>query len=534
VSAYVQLAKHGDLLSLLPCLHHEFLTTGIKPSLIVGRDYRAIPDAVDYLNVVQFDGDPQDLDGAIRFAKNRFEGVKIPQLHGEGFQFQHRHPSFQYDQWDRAGWLDKWDTLPLILPRRKSNLEIPIEPFIVYGDHSQSSPFLHKEDLAEVLKQNFPQHSIVRLSSVLAPHPLELLALIDAADLIVTVDSMPLHLSKAVNKPAIALVGDNLSRWHGSAWSSRFAIHCRYGDYQRRKDELVKAAKAALNNSLLKSTPIAADMGGYNPSIIRFGNKTLTTFRYHPARSWKTRLAITDGHKASDIVFPASMDEFSKEDARLFTHMGKLMMTYVVAKALPVGHQFRCVVGYGMLNFREGRWRIDEHIQPAFQNNDWSGTVKNWVPFEHDGKIHFIYGNQFGEQIVIRVEGDKVTGEYKTPEAKWEHGEIRGGAIVPHEGNLLRFFHSRTGENHWTPGATFQYHVGALLMESNPPFKVIKVGSSPILSGDERYMPGCFHWKNNVAIAYGVVKDDDGFILSVGRNDSSCEAVKLKFGDLNL
>lgn len=544
VSAYLCLSKFGDICSLLPVLHHEFLTTGVKPTLVVARAYRAIPEALDYINTLVFDGDQHDLEKALKFAKSRCDDVRVTQLHGTGFNFQHHHPSFQYDQWDRAGALDKWDTLPLVLPRRNNLLvwklgleDRPGKPqkFILYGDHSQSSPFLQKEDLAELLQSNFPQHQIVRLSSVRASHPLDLLALIDAAALFVSVDSMPLHLAKASKPPIIALVSDMPTRWQGAGWSKQFALHVRYSDFNRRRDEIVLTAKRVIERRpAIAETPLETRKWGYNATIIKHGDVTLTVHRFHPKRSWKTTLAINDGKSVSEIIFPAELNEVTKEDARLFNHQGKLMMTYVAARAEPISNAFRCVVGYGMLVQSEGRWHLENHTQPQFRNNDWSSMVKNWCPFEHDGKLHFIYGNHFTEQIVIQVDGAKVTAEFKSPESKWAYGEIRGGAIVPHGDKLLRFFHSRQGGDHWGKHGTYQYHVGALLMEATPPFKVIQVGSHPILSGDERYVPGCFHWKPDCCLVFGAIKQGDDYLLSIGRNDSSAALVKLRYEDLNL
>lgn len=548
MSLWVQTAKHGDLLSVLPMLHHEFIETGIKPDLLVSKPYRQIPESLSYVNTIIYDGDNQDLDGAIKLAKHRSNKVKVTQLHGKGFKFEHRHPSFQYDQWDRAGMLHKWGKLPLVLPRtnnlliwklglQESPTKSPRPRFIIFADHSQSSPFPHKEELAKALIDNFPSHQIVRLSSVRASHLLDLLALMDGAELIVTVETMHLHLSAACKTPVIALVTDKPSRWHGSAYHPRLALHCRYGDFQRRKQEIIRVAQNAIDKNPSPTT-LNCDLSnkhGYNLGMIWHGGVLITTHRFHPKRDWKTRLSIHDGVITSDIIFPKELDDFSQEDCRLFHHAGKLMASYVLATTEPVSKIFKCVVGYGELVQKDGRWHIGKHFQPVFRGNDFSSLVKNWCPFEHDGKIHFIWGNHSGEQIVIQVGDDKVVQEFKTPEPKWEYGEIRGGAIVRYRDKLLRFFHSRTGEGLWGAHGTFQYHVGASLIEPEPPFKTIAVSSHPILSGDERYVPGCFHWKPNCVLVYGAINEPHRPLqISVGRNDSISEIVSLKDGDLNL
>lgn len=533
----IQLSKNGDLCSLLPILHHDYLATGVKSSLIVSNNYRRLPESVDYLKSYIYPGRDMDLAGAIKWARINFDDVRIPQLHGTGFEFRHFHPSFQYDQWDRAGALAQWDKLPLVLPRpKKVNVEIPIEPYIIFADHSQSSPFFHKEDLYRCLVDDFPKHKIVRMSEILVKDILDLLPLYDAADLIISVDTLHLHLAKATETPLIALVSDTLSRWHGSAFSHRFALHVRYKDYYRRKHEILRAGHLAIN----KKSPMVVLSGdtsnkfGYNLSTIWHGEVMITTHRYHPKRHWKTNLAINDGAVTSDIIFPEQFKDHSAEDARLFHHNGKLMISYVLATTTD-GKEFRCVVGYGMLVQREGRWYVDKHFQPQYEGNDFSGMVKNWCPFEHDGRLFFIWGIKDGEQVVIEVEGDKVVKEHKTPAPTWNHGEIRGGAIVRYQGSLLRFFHSRSGGSLAGSHGSFQYHVGASVIEPNPPFKTVKVSHAPIVSGDERYVPGCFHWKGNVAIPYGAIHDETKpLMVSLGRNDSSCEILRLHHSELNL
>jgi len=532
---YLQLAKNGDLCSLIPILHHDFVTTGVKSTLIVAPNYRQIPEAVDYINTVVYPGSDMDLEGAIKFAKTNFDKVRICQLHGKGFEFQHRRPSFQYDQWERAGALQHWDTLPLILPRKTHrDVEIPLEPYILFADHSQSSPFFHKDELATALLDSFPMHKIIRLSEALVKDLLALLPLYDAADLIVSTDTLHLHLAKATQTPLIALVSDTLSRWHGSAFSHRYAMHCRYKDYPRRKVELLRIAQDCLDKikKVTASPELVTKPGGYNLSMIQHGNSIIATHRYHPERDWKTKIAIYDGITLSDVIFPAKVSELSQEDARLFHHNGKLMVSYVLATA-EFG-EFRCVVGYGMLVQREGRWHVDNHCQPEFTGNDYTGLVKNWCPFVHDGKIHFVWGIKDGNQIVIEVDGEKVTKEYRTPAPTWDYGEIRGGVLLPDKGCFVRFFHSRSGGDLGGENGSFQYHMGALLMDNKPPFRAIKVGNYPIVSGDERFTPGCFHWKPNVAIPYGAVRNGGEFWVSIGRNDCACEVLKVGFSDLHL
>lgn len=242
---FIQLEKSGDQLSLAPILHAEYLKTGHRTRLLVSKQYQEIPQALDYVETIVFDGHWQDLKGAIRLAKQLGGELAIPQTFGNDFPIQRKHPSFQYDQWNRAGYLEQWGKLPLVLPPVKPHRFE--RPTILFGDHSESSPFPHKEELNVLLQDSFPRWHIVRLSSIRLASILDLVALYDGADLLVSIDTCHLHLSAASRTPLIALVTDVPSRWHGSCHHPRMAAHIRYGDYLNRKGELLHIARKCLD-----------------------------------------------------------------------------------------------------------------------------------------------------------------------------------------------------------------------------------------------------------------------------------------------
>ena len=277
---YIQLGKHGDILSILPILQEEYRVTRCRPALIVAKEYSEIPLELDWLETIIWEGDWQDLHGALRFAKIRGGVVHTPQTHGKDFPIKREHPSFQLDQYDRCGRLKEWGTLPLTLPRgNPSMVAFPPVPYIIFSDHSQSSPFPHKEELFTILKETFPSHLIVRLSSIRLPRLLDLLALMDAADLIVCVESMPLHLSLATRTPVIALATDTPSRWHGSAYHPRMALHVRYGDYALRREEIMSVAQRAVNKlpAIQPRWLPTAHKHAYNPSILDVNGSAMIT-----------------------------------------------------------------------------------------------------------------------------------------------------------------------------------------------------------------------------------------------------------------
>lgn len=240
------MGKIGDILSILPCLRADFVETGVKPHLIVSRKYAFVLEGIDYVEPVIWDGDWTDLAGAMRDAKHRYREVNIPQMHAEGYVPKRQYPGFQLDQWARMGRLKQWGLLPLVINHE------PIAPTgeILLADASESSPFPQIDDLYNALKETFPSRPVVRLSSVRLPLLADLVARYDAADLIVTIDTMHLHLSAASRTPVVALSTDKPSRWHGSSFHPRMKLMVRYGDYDVRKKELLHVAGRAVNIEL--------------------------------------------------------------------------------------------------------------------------------------------------------------------------------------------------------------------------------------------------------------------------------------------
>jgi GT2 family glycosyltransferase/ADP-heptose:LPS heptosyltransferase len=249
---YLQAAKYGDICSILPILYDDFKQTGKKSILIISKEYAANFQCIDYITVDSFDGNWQDLSALMLYGKRKYGRIITTQTHSNDFDIEKRQASFQLDQWERAGMLHQWDKLPLIIPRpRNANTivkkYIKKKRAILYGDHSQSSPFPQREQLAALLVEHFGKtYQILRLSEVNLENPLDLLVLYDAADLLVTIETLHIHLAKASDVPMAVLATDTPGTWNGSAGSRRFGFYCRYNEFPKNANELVGALTVML------------------------------------------------------------------------------------------------------------------------------------------------------------------------------------------------------------------------------------------------------------------------------------------------
>lgn len=250
--AFLILGKHGDLLSVAPIFWKQFKLTGQKTNVIVSRKYADTLSCMDYVNPVVLDIGFGDLESAIKHAKRNFNEVVIPQTYGATVGIQHKLPSFQLDQYQRAGELHSWDKLPLII-KRPNNAKDIVErflgnrPAILVADHSESSPAPFADRLCALLEREFGKtHAVVRLSTIRLEKFCDCIALHDAAKAVVVTETAHLHLSKATTTPVFAFATNIPSRWHGSAWSKCFKFYARYYQYERVEQELVEEMRKVL------------------------------------------------------------------------------------------------------------------------------------------------------------------------------------------------------------------------------------------------------------------------------------------------
>lgn len=249
---FVLAGKIGDILSCCPFLLEESKKQKNPTAVVTSRKYSDVLSGLDYVSLDILDYDWDDLESYIKHAKRNYEKAIISQSYGRNVSIQHRHPSFQYEQWGRSGYLHLWDKLPLIIPRPPNAKELVERymgkrPAILFADKGESSPFLHGDYLAGLLQDSFGKtHDIVRLSTIRLDKFTDFVALYDAASILVVTETAHLHLSKASKTPTFALVTDTPERWHGSAWSKQFKLHIRYSQFQRRSMELIEGIKSVL------------------------------------------------------------------------------------------------------------------------------------------------------------------------------------------------------------------------------------------------------------------------------------------------
>lgn len=258
---FVQLGKTGDIVALLPMLYALHLR-GERNKLMVAQEFAGVLSGVSYVEPVIFSGHYYELSLAADHAKAHGE-VVVCQVNGpretvaEFSQRQaggHATDSFVKEAWRMAGNLPLWrEAPPLVFDRRDEAREaelveahLPAKKrgkLMLVALGGVSSPFPYASLCLELLRLKYGRYwTILDLADVQARRFYDLLGLYEQAKLLVSTDSAPLHLGAAVpSLPVIALVNDQPTLWHGSAWRPNHAWTCRYSEWPKRAVDMLGA-----------------------------------------------------------------------------------------------------------------------------------------------------------------------------------------------------------------------------------------------------------------------------------------------------
>jgi predicted GH43/DUF377 family glycosyl hydrolase len=238
------------------------------------------------------------------------------------------------------------------------------------------------------------------------------------------------------------------------------------------------------------------------------------------------------------MKFQRFFDKEHFEDPRAIFHKG---ITYISSCNFVVVNNGRGWTGaHQVLNLihqvdSKNTWVAEKRIDPVYGLNGPAigkdtGPEKNWLWFFHQDALHLVY--QASPHIVARFSKDgKFEQEYKTfeKEPQWNWGIIRGGTppVLTEAGDeYLTFFHSRLADenHHW------RYYMGAYTFESQPPFRITRMTSAPLLAGS--YDDPWSKQKPLVVFPCGSRLKNGKWLITLGVNDLDSAWIEIPHEDL--
>jgi len=258
----VMLGRLGDIVNVLP-IAKDFHDEGITPHLMVSWEFKSILEGVSYVHPLPVWLPFEEVNDAIQIARANFERVIQCQIFGRNYIQTHLTPTFNQESWRMAGYSKCFRdrALPLVFDRRDPERERVLcerafrtdKPKIVTNLTSAvSAPFPHGQELLEQLHHALPQFEFVEaggyrektdLGSLRCLYPFDVLGIMDKAVVIVTIDTLTLHLALATKVPMVCIVRDG---WEGAEPRWGCAAKFTYSEAGKDPGLVVKAVMTAV------------------------------------------------------------------------------------------------------------------------------------------------------------------------------------------------------------------------------------------------------------------------------------------------
>jgi predicted GH43/DUF377 family glycosyl hydrolase len=290
-----------------------------------------------------------------------------------------------------------------------------------------------------------------------------------------------------------------------------------------------------------KQIKISGYPDAFNPSIVQWNDKILMSFRSRDSSNNATLVGFTWlDDRFNPIGKPQLLLQNKEEsccsyiqDPRLFIISDKLYMAYSDLIKDPGTHIKKRKMCVAEVNYDGVRFSLSNidcyHQFEGIQNNKFE---KNWVPFNYQDILLLAY-TLSPHKIFLPLHGEEkcVTIAESLKYNSWKWGVLRGGTpALLVDNKYLAFFHSSISLETIQSEAQSMTHyfMGAYVFENHPPFSLLKMSSTPIVSKD--FYNGQTHetWKPlRVVFPCGFIFDDKYIWVSYGRQDYEAWIVKL-------
>ena len=247
MSKIIALGRYGDIVNALPLARK--LADGGKVDFVVSPTFAPILKAASYVNPIEC----EELYSSLPIVMAKHPDAAVCQIykHPEHLT-EHKTDSYQKEAWRVAGHLEKFGTLPLVFDRRDypSELDLLIQvapqpqPYILVALSGVSSPFARREQLKFEIKKRFEgDFRIMDAADIKAANITDLIAVIQGARCLVTIDSLYLHLARATATPTVCLIQNG---WFGSVPPPVSTLAIRYADAQQDLSQILDAVSYAV------------------------------------------------------------------------------------------------------------------------------------------------------------------------------------------------------------------------------------------------------------------------------------------------
>jgi len=262
----IELGRYGDIINILPVARLIAERYG-RPVFMVNREFANVLDGIGYVQPHIVETPHPAINQALDLAKRSYRHVINAQIWGTAYRLEKKCPAYNLESWRLAGFENQFYDKTLLpeFDQRDLDLEAAIfkklsdgKPMLLLKMHGAlSAPFKIGVQLEELLRKTFePQYQVVELSSIKTPHIYDLIGLFDRAVLLVTIDTMTLHLAAASDIPVVALV--NNDPWVSSIPRCHCVSKINYAVAEPHPEAVIEAVAEALKSPTRRPMPSVA------------------------------------------------------------------------------------------------------------------------------------------------------------------------------------------------------------------------------------------------------------------------------------
>lgn len=252
-TAYVQLARYGDLMNLLPFVRRRH-AAGDDVHVYCCKEFADIFEGVSYATAHPLACTVWDLAaGTAAAAAGGHDRIIISQYDRNPDRKACKSVSFAHAQWELAGQLatDALDHYadPLIFDRRDRRRERELltrleadrldRPLLLINLSGHSSPYPGRGELLGRLQEKYQKWKVIDLGAVKAHRIYDMLALYERARALVTIDTATYHLANAAHVRTIYL--HPAEEWRASPARPHVIYRTSYDRAANEFDQIVNA-----------------------------------------------------------------------------------------------------------------------------------------------------------------------------------------------------------------------------------------------------------------------------------------------------
>ena len=250
----VQLGRYGDIANMLPVALHIHNTYG-KPYWMVNRKFVGIFDGVSYVEPFVVDLKENHINEGLALAQCNFEHVIQTQIWGENYHQEKQAESYNKEMWRMAGflpqftdltWRPLFDRITFPKPEEIRQVRLNGKPLMLTNlTCAASSPFEGGQELLRsVIEMWGSEFQVLDVGAVRLPRIYDLVPLIERATVLVSIDTVHLHLAAMTPTPVVALV--NPHEWLGTICRGNVVRHLTYKEVASRPHLVHEAISVAL------------------------------------------------------------------------------------------------------------------------------------------------------------------------------------------------------------------------------------------------------------------------------------------------